>query len=176
VTTEESKLLNEAIFEKLAADTPETRRAADALNSYTRSLMYHRFTGMPKRGFMHQIMPAKALHPLAHWDRLGVPRSELEGPVTCGAATGLYSWVLDGPLFYEIAERRLAREDFDRRLAARQVQRWEWESHAKLQRSLKRTYARGLTRLTLDQQEERAYQIMGELVALLRSIPEKETP
>lgn len=171
---EEVRKISEEFFQKLSADTPEARRATDAINNYTRSLMYHRFTGMPKRGFMHQITPAQQLRPLAYWDRLGVPRSELQGPSEFDGQE-LYSWVLDGPLFYEIAERRLAREDFERRLAARQVPRWEWRSHEKLRRSLRRPCV-GADRpiLTLDQQEQRAYQIFGELVALILSPMRKE--
>lgn len=123
--------------------------------------MYHRFTRQPKRGLMRQIMPPMDLHPVDYWLKLGVPerlleRVEFEGHILC-------SFVYDGPVFYEIAERRLEREDFERRVAARTVERWEWYSREKLRRSIIRAHRRS-PHLHGEQQEAFAYNLMGQLV------------
>lgn len=155
--------LNAAIFAKLEAvdDSPLRRAAADALNEYTRFLMYHKFTGRPKRGFMHRIMPSQDLHPLGRWLAWGVPaelldRVEFEG-------SELYSFAYDGPLFYEIAETRLAREDFERRLAARTVEKWEWYSRERMRRGILRAHRRSQDTRG-ERQEAFAYNLMGQLV------------
>lgn len=135
--------------------------------------MYHKFTGQPKRGLMRQIMPPMELHPLAYWERLGVGpqylhRTDFEGQE-------LYSFVFDGPVFYEIAERRLEREDFERRVAARTVQKWEWYSREKLRRGILRAYRRS-PESRGDEQEAFAYNLMGELVAgIVRHAQGKQT-
>lgn len=127
--------------------------------------MYHKFTGMPKRGMMDQIMPPCELHTLDYWAKLGIGPELLREPWT-DPETGipLYSFVFDGPLFYEVAERRLDREDYHRRLAARTVPKWEWYSREKCRRGILRAYRKN-PGPTSEQQEAFAYQLFGGLVS-----------
>lgn len=138
--------------------------------------MYHRFTGMPKRGFAHRIMPPCNLHTLDYWEKLGIGRELLREPfVDPDHGVPLYSFVFDGPLFYEIAETRLAREDFERRLAARTVPKYEWRSHEKARRGIIRAHRR-TPGPTSEQQEAFAYTLMGGLVAgIVEHAQRKET-
>lgn len=127
--------------------------------------MYHRFTRMPRRGFFAQIMPPMDLHTLDYWAKLGVGPELLNEPWTDPEhGVTLYSFVFDGPLFYEIAERRLDREDYERRLAARTVGRSEWYSREKSRRGIIRAHNRS-PGPTGEQREAFAYNLFGELVA-----------
>lgn len=163
----EAQALNEAIFQAMAADTPEARKAADAICKYTHSLMYHTFTGMPRRSALSQLFLSVELHPLEYWERLGIPCSELHGPADCDGEQ-LYAWIFDGPLFYEIAEQRLSREDYERRLALRQVSRYEWEiRNEKIGPASDESDSRVVS---VEREEQKAYQVMGELVALILGV------
>jgi len=155
---------NAAIFDLL--DTDADGAAASALREYARSMMYHKFTGMPKRGIARRVMPFFVLMPPAEWLRLGVDPADFEEP---GSSLTSVWWASDAP-FYEISERRLCREDFEKRLAARQVDRLEWRRHSSFERKMRRnppTKGR-----SADDLERVAYRIMGELVSTILQISE----
>lgn len=171
LTPDGVKRLNDAIFTMLE-DPRVSGKVTTAMNEYTRFLMYHRFTGRPKRGFMHRIMPSQTLHPLGRWLSWGVPaelldRVEFEGSV-------LYAFVYDGELFYEIAETKLAREDFERRLAARRVEKWEWYSRERLRRGILRAHKRS-PHLKGEGQEAYAYNLMWQLVTRIVAHAQRNT-
>ncbi len=156
----DSAALNDAIF-KLLADPAQERRAADALNTFTRSLMYHKFTGMPKRGMIHRIMPPILVADRAYWAARGVPAEQL-----VGTEPYLHPWWDDGSLLYEIMENRLAREDYERRLAARQVTYYEWElRHRRSRYSKKKPPAHAA-----QEYEAVADAAAGRIVAQLRTL------
>lgn len=165
--SETAKLV--AAFDDFFTVTAEQKeridRAAAVTGCYIRSLMYHKFTGMPKRGLMRQLLPPCDMHTLDYWAKLGVGPELLREPWTDPElGVPLYSFVFDGPVFYEVAERRLDREDYERRLAARTVQRWEWYSREKSRRGILRAHRRS-PGPTGEQQEAFAYNLMGGLVA-----------
>lgn len=141
----------------------ESNTAASAVFDCTRFLLYHRFTGRLKRGFTCRILPPRALRTQDEWAARGISASLL-GDLTVLDGKELYAFVYDGELFYEIAETRLAREDYSRRLSARTVAKWEWRLRQASLRKLRRSFAR-VPGPTSEQQEAFAYTVMGELVA-----------
>lgn len=185
--TEEAKLMNEAVFNALATPSAE-EKAREAVNSFWRSYMYHKFTGMPKRGMMARIMPPLDVKTKAEWLALGIAETDLRQvehvtyyadvgkPVTLPSDRCVPRWET-GQLFYEIAETRLDREDYQRRLGARRVPRYEWqmrESSRRKERSYRRDNpgSRALCDI-----EDFAYAVMGDLVQqILILANSKETP
>jgi hypothetical protein len=86
--------LNARVFAALSAETV-VDAAADAFNQFTRSLMYHRFTGRPKRGVMYRIFAFVELHPKDHWLGMGVPESDLVEAENVKSLDGV-----EGPLYH----------------------------------------------------------------------------
>ncbi len=146
MTTEETKQINAEFYAKLES-SPQAARAVDAIYEFTRSLMYHKFTGMPVRGFMRRIMPAQKLYRECELAAIGLTVNDCNKgyPLQPGEEP-LYSpwWPTDTPL-YEVIEDRLDREDCERRLAARTVPKYEWQTrYRSARRRTKESHARKL--------------------------------
>lgn len=152
-------------------------RAAAAVNDFVRSQMYHQYTKMPKRGVLRRILPPASLKSLDEWERLGVPASELReaaaapGPPDEAGESNLFGWEYEtGELFYEMREGQLAREDYERRLKARTVPRWEWRTREHFRRSQARQGRAGGRRTPTESQVlARAYAVFGRLAAQIRA-------
>ncbi len=147
-----------AIFEMLTRLTPEEeRQAIDAVNEFTIGLMYHKFTKRPRRGLMQRIMPPLVCLPAAEIRRLGLTPA---GPVEINGMPGMVCSVVEdnGDLFYEVAEERLDREDYQARYAARRVPRYEWVFRYRHERLTDR-------RRASRKREDFFYGVMGEIVA-----------
>lgn len=168
MTAEEIQKINEALFDRLASNSPLGNVATVAINNFTRWQMYHRFTGMPKRGFARRIFDVVDVKTREEWLATGVSPEDLieveytqrnvdTGEVTIGRSVD--PWWHSGKLFYEIAEERLAREDYEQRLAARTVPRYEYESHARRERRLKKE-----ERDKMSRREAFAYSVMADIV------------
>lgn len=177
-TADEVYKMNEAIFAKLSEPSEFAENAATAVCQYTRSLMYHRFTGMPKRGFFRRICPVLPVKTREEWLAIGVRPEHLvtydaHGPKGTLVEGVQPAWE-SGDVFYEIAENRLDREDYERRLAARKVEKWEWYSR---QRSRRRVaYYNRLSNekmFTGEQREVFAYNLMGEILGMTLALAER---
>ena len=150
----------EALYDDLAkADPGLYTRATALIQQYMREQMLHRHTGQPRRSLLRQLMPPLVLRPLADWQARGVDRALIEPTDHYDNDRQLYAERF-GSLFYEIAEQRLAREDYERRLAARQVGKAEWRRSEGWRRRRLDGPADALERV--------AYQVMGELAAVIR--------
>ena len=132
--TAEQRETNARIFESL--NDPASRAASDAVNDWTRSRLFHKFTRMPVRGFMPRIMPPIEIQSITYWATRGVPERDLVAAHAPRGQIHYHPWWETGALLYEIIERKLDREDYQRRLADRTVSRWEWRTREQSRRRL----------------------------------------
>lgn len=166
-------MINNNIREIMESTIAGAASISAVFGDYIRYLMCHKFTGMPKRSFTRQIMRSYELLPVEEWLKLGVDPKDFdtaEGDPDPARVVSVW-WASDAP-FYEIAERRLAREDFERRLAARQVPRYEWELHSRLVRQRKKNPEP--PGRTSDDLEQVGYRIMGELLEVILATKQQE--
>jgi hypothetical protein len=126
--------LTDAVF--TFSDGPLGAAAADADN-WTRWQLRHRWTGMPRRGFLCQIMPPVNIYPVADLEAWGWPYAPSGVTVHEGVAEAAHKYDT-GALWYEVVEMRLNAEDYELRLLLRRVPRWEWRSRQRLRRQLAR--------------------------------------
>lgn len=159
--------------------------AAARIGEYTRSLMYHKFTGQPKRGILCRLLPAIPMLTKQDWIAVGVDEADLTDcpssfsvddfdvqPIKVLGAD-CSPWWETGALFYEIAESRLAREDCERRLTLRRVTRSEWLRHVHYERSARRDAERIAQELLNKRREAFAYQTMADLVTTIVELAER---
>lgn len=182
MTADETRAINEAIFAKLEQPTAVHPESANETNSYLRSQMYLRFTGMPRRGFFRLILPPVPVKTREEWLAMGVPEADLrehhviyteDGPTTRRDAVGVCPWWEKGDLFYEIAENRLSREDYERRLAARTVDKWEWRSREQSRRRMAKLEREKYTPGVIAKHEAFAYTVMGEIAGTTLALAER---
>lgn len=182
MTADEIKSMNEAVFATLEQPTSVAPASAHAVNDFLRSMMYHKFTGMPKRGFLCRIMPPIVLLSRDQWIARGVDPNDLVGDefevhdVDTGKKTRAVHWKPwweRGDLFYEIAEERLDREDYHRRLAARKVEKFEWRSRESSRRRMAKLERERYTPGIIAKHEAFAYNLMGELVGMTLRLAER---
>lgn len=169
---------NDAILALLEQPSPLAAKAAGMAYAFTRSLMYHKFTGQPKQGFARRIMCPHPLLTAAAVARLGLRLDECEAGEYAqndGTSETYYTpWFGGGQLVYEEIEDRMDRADYALRLAARTVPRYEWRSRYRQYRRAARnrdgTPSDYLTRKL--RTEEFAAALLAELAGLAVTIAE----
>jgi len=170
--------MSEEFYARLTAATdppeppPIVPKFADAerrLRSWVRCQIRLPYTRQPVIGFMRRIMPMQCLHPLEHWQRLGLADPEDPGEPTEWKGETLYSHRYDhGMPFYEVAEELLYFEHMEALCQVRRISHRQWDTYQRRLRYFhRRRHPR--CRLTAAEHTAWAYRQMGELVSLLPS-------
>lgn len=160
---------NDAIYKALTTNLNPL--IVDAVNNWVRSQMRLPFTGMPRRGILRQIMSAIDVRTKEEWLARGVREEDLVAVVIDDPV--LYSpWYETGLLCYEVMERRLERQDYERRLVERRVSRseWHWRNGVGRRPDPEGNAARSR------RAEDMVYSTLGNIVGQIRSLQTKKSP
>jgi hypothetical protein len=118
----------------ITAASPAAIEAAAAVNAYTRSLMYHKHTGMPRRGMLSMLLPPVQLYAVEELERRGWPYDPADVVTADGVRYARPDWET-GALLYELVEAELVGRELEALVAARRASRVQWKG---IRRFLKR--------------------------------------